>query len=66
MAFAKALGMDGYNQLTLMRIHDAVNYHLGDLCSITPFPNAETAVVADALWKDEYGQQHHKEIVDRV
>ena len=66
MAFAKALGMDGFNQLTLMRIHDAVNYHLGDLCSLPPFPNAETAVVADAYWTDENGQRQHKEIIDRV
>ena len=65
LMFAKWLGFNPHNVNDVMRITSVVRNCLGDLLTIPPRPN-EKVVVADAIRTDEYGRQHHSEIVENV
>lgn len=66
MNFANALGLDGYNQMTIMRIASVIRDHMGDLLSMPPAPTHDKKVVADLIYTDnDTGKVIHKEVKDR-
>lgn len=66
--FAEALGLNTANVNAIMCVTSIVRECLGDLISIRPKPNdaSEKIVVADVIRKDEYGKEHHTELVENV
>lgn len=63
--FCQALGLDPYNQITVMRVLSIIRDHMGDLLSMPAAPVPQGLhVTADAVWKDEQGKEHHREIYD--
>lgn len=48
-----------------IRVTSIIRDHIGDLLAVPPAP-FETAVVADAIRRDQDGKEHHSEVIDRV
>lgn len=66
MGFADALGLDRFNQMTIMRIASIIRDHMGDLLSMPPAPEHDKRVVADLFYTNtETGKVIHKEVKDR-
>ena len=62
--FAEAMGF-GFDTMKIMKITSIIRENIGDLNHIPPKPT-EAVVVADAIRTDEYGREHHSEIVENV
>lgn len=63
--FAANMGLNAHNIATVMRVTSIIRDHLGDLLSIPPRPH-DKVVVADAIRTDQYGKEHHSEVIERV
>lgn len=63
--FAQSLGLSAHNSATLMRITTIIQDNLGELLGMPPKPT-EALVVADAIRTDEYGREHHSEVIENV
>lgn len=66
MQFANDLFQDPYNKLLCYRIAGVIRDHIQDVIEIPPEPRDRDYVAADAIFTDEKGRQHHKEIYDRA
>lgn len=63
--FAEALGMNPHNPRDCVRIVLVVQDCLDDLIKIPPKPT-EKVVAADIIRTDQYGREHHAEVIDHV
>jgi hypothetical protein len=64
--FASGLGLDVHNKFAMINLMSAIRDHLGDLISMPVAPTDKHAVMADAIYTDANGREHHKEITDRA
>lgn len=62
--FATNMGF-GFDTMKIMKITSIIRDNIGELINIPPKPT-ERIVVADAIRTDEYGREHHSEIVENV
>jgi len=62
--FATNMGF-GFDTMRMMKIASIIRENIGELYKIPPKPT-ERIVVADAIRTDEYGREHHSEIVENV
>lgn len=65
LQFAANLGLDPYNQISVMRVLSVIRDHMGDLLTIPVKPTGDIRVVADAFYTDQQGNRQHKEIIER-
>lgn len=65
LMFAERLTLTPHNPMTLMRITTIIRDAIGDLLHIPPKPT-EGVVVADAIRTDEYGREHHSEVIEHA
>ena len=66
VAFGMALGISVHNEVSCMLVLSLVRDHMGDLLAMPPAPGEGAICTADAVWKDEQGKEHHREIYDHV
>lgn len=64
--FAEVLGLNTANTNSIMRVTSIIRECLEDLLKIAPKPEGDKVVVADVIRKDEYGKEHHTELVENV
>lgn len=63
--FAANLGFNPSDHMRLFKIRSIIADNVGELVLIPPKPT-EAVVVADAIRTDEYGREHHSEIIENV
>ena len=66
VAFGMALGISVHNEVSCMRVLSLVRDYMGDLLTMPPAPAEGATHTADAIWKDEHGKEHHREVFDHV